>query len=565
MAKRPIKPTLDKPATLVGAQLGDYKLKEMLATGGMARIYKGEDVKLGRMAAVKVLTREMLETDETLSGRFQREAKAVATMEHNNIITIYQYGEQDGLYFLAMKLIEGGDLADELNALQRQGKLIDTKRLLDILMQVASALDHAHAAGIIHRDVKPSNILMDKSGKAILTDFGLVLKQQHENTMDKTMGTAFGTPRYISPEQALASERAVAQSDIYSLAVILYEGLTGSMVFKADTAMQIALSHISEPPPSPRTINPNIPRGVEREVLKALDKDPKKRHKTAVSFIEAVKEGYGDQLNAKVNEIPLEILRSATPVFTTAPNMELMLAEKKAAEAQKQAAIPKAILGDAPTLSEAKRPAKKQRSSRILRILLLLILVGAVSAAAFVFMNRDREGQTASSTNTPSIAAVATDRPATDTPTDQAEPSATTASSSSLAVLPEDGEVVSIFYNFEAFAFRNDGESGLDVSQLLIGVDGADSYRGSSVTGGSLPPGECLVITRSGQTTPPEDWNCGDPYSPSTIDDPFWRTTAGSNFEVRAEDAILVTCQTINRGSDETCELTWPFVIESGG
>ncbi|MBC7871883.1 MAG: serine/threonine protein kinase [Chitinophagaceae bacterium] len=562
MAKRPVKPTIDKPATLVGIQLGDYKLKEMLATGGMARIYKGEDVKLGRMAAVKVLTREMLETDETLSGRFQREAKAVATMEHDNIITIYQYGEQDGLYFLVMKLVEGGDLADELNALQRQGKLIDTKRLLDILGQVASALDHAHAAGIIHRDVKPSNILMDKSGKAILTDFGLVLKQQHENTMDKTMGTAFGTPRYISPEQALASERAVAQSDIYSLAVILYEGLTGSMVFKADTAMQIALSHISEPPPSPRTINPNIPRAVEREVLKALDKDPKKRHKTAVTFIAAVKEGYGDQLNAKVNEISPEILRSATPVFTTAPNMELMLAEKKAAEAQKQAAIPKAILDDKSTLPEARRPEKKQGGSRILRILLLLILVGAVSAAAFVFMNRDRESQTTSSTNTPSIAVVATDRPATDTPTDQAEPSATTASSS--LVLPEGGEVVSIFYNFEAFAFRNDGDAALDVSQLVVGVDGVDSYRGSSVTGGSLPPGECLVITRSGQTTPPESWNCGDPYSPSTIDDPFWRTTAGVNFEVRVEDAIIVTCNTINRGSEGECNLTWPFVPDAG-
>jgi len=296
---------------LIGQRLGDYKLTQKLAAGGMAKIYYGEDVKLGRRAAIKVLTPEMLEADDTLTERFEREAKAVAHLEHPNIVPIYQFGDAEGgLYFLAMKLIEGEDLADELNRLNKDKQLMPVSRMFKIIEQVAAALDFAHIHGIIHRDVKPSNVLLDKTGKAILTDFGLVLRQQ----VDKTMGTAFGTPRYISPEQALASEKSVPQSDIYSLAVIVYEILTGSMVFKADTAMQIALSHISEAPPPPRTINPHIPRGVEREILKALSKKPEDRHESAAHFVQALRDAYGDKITEDTEETPGDV-QVKTPVM----------------------------------------------------------------------------------------------------------------------------------------------------------------------------------------------------------------------------------------------------------
>ena len=138
---------------LVGKQLGDYKLVDKLATGGMAKIFVGEDVKLGRQVAIKVLTEDILEADSTLTERFQREARAVANLDHDNIVPIYQYGEEDDLYFIAMKLIRGEDLADELNRLNRQKKLIAPNRMLAILKQVANALDYAHGKGIIHRDV----------------------------------------------------------------------------------------------------------------------------------------------------------------------------------------------------------------------------------------------------------------------------------------------------------------------------------------------------------------------------------------------------------------------------
>ena len=242
---------------LVGRQLGDYTLVGVLATGGMARIYEAVDRRLGRQAAVKVLEAnpDNRYDDDAMPMRFQREARAVAQLEHDNIITIYQYGEQEGLYFIAMKLVRGRDLAQEWSRLRRTGALMDVRRGLRILEQVASALDYAHAAQIIHRDVKPSNILIDASDRATLTDFGLVMQR----TIDTTLGTAFGTPRYIAPEQALNSGNAVPQSDIYALGVITYELLTGRTPFDGETALEIALNQINAPVPPPRSLNQSIP------------------------------------------------------------------------------------------------------------------------------------------------------------------------------------------------------------------------------------------------------------------------------------------------------------------
>ncbi|MAS35244.1 MAG: hypothetical protein CL610_14625 [Anaerolineaceae bacterium] len=276
---------------LIGKQLGDYRITSRLASGGMARVYKGMDYKLQRPAAIKVLDTHNVDLEATSTARFKREARAVAALEHPNIIPIYQYGEDEseGVYFLAMKLVKGHDLADELRRLKRsKDKLMPIDRALKIMTQVASALDYAHSQDIIHRDVKPSNILIDKDDHATLTDMGLVLRVSAETTM----GTAFGTPRYIAPEQATSSDKAVPQSDIYSYAVILYEILTGQTPFDGGTPMEIALAHISEPAPSPRTVNPGIPLVVERELMRALDKDPAKRHKSATQLIEAVKRGY---------------------------------------------------------------------------------------------------------------------------------------------------------------------------------------------------------------------------------------------------------------------------------
>lgn len=274
---------------LIGQQLGDYTLRRVLATGGIARIYEAEDVRLGRIAAVKVLEPDRLETDASLAQRFEREARVTASLEHKHIIPIYQYGAHDDTCFLAMKLVRGRNLAQELKTLRDGGAPMPPARLLGILAQVASALDFAHAHDVIHRDVKPSNILIDYDDNATLTDFGLVLTP----SIETTMGTAFGTPRYISPEQAISSSRAVPQSDIYALGVILYEGLTGETPFSGDTPMAIAMNHVTQPPRPPRLLNPAIPPAVETELLRALDKEPGRRHPTATALVEAVLAGYG--------------------------------------------------------------------------------------------------------------------------------------------------------------------------------------------------------------------------------------------------------------------------------
>ena len=266
---------------LSGKRLGDYVLLRKFASGGMAHIYLGEDTNLKRKAAIKVLSPDMGGSDDILKERFEREARAIANLHHPHIVPIYQFQKVDNLYFIAMMYVEGNDLADEVKKYRDRNELMPPKRWLPILKQVAGALDHAHLRGIVHRDVKPSNILLDDGDEAYLSDFGLVLWEE----VDKTLGTAFGTPRYISPEQATDSQSAVPQSDIYSLAVIVYELVTGKVMFKGKTPMEVALSHITEQPTPPRAHNSDVPASAQNEIMKALQKDASKRHATALEFI----------------------------------------------------------------------------------------------------------------------------------------------------------------------------------------------------------------------------------------------------------------------------------------
>lgn len=401
--------------TLIGKTLGDYELVELLTSGGMARIYKGLDVRLQRFAAVKVLMRELLDSDETLPERFQREARAVAQLDHPNIVNIYQTGEQDGYMFIAMRLIEGSDLADEITRLRRLGQMMDPRRAVAILEQVAEALDYAHARGIIHRDFKPSNVLLDSQDRAYLTDFGLALWQ----SKDKTMGTAFGTPRYIAPEQALASETAVPQSDIYAMAVVLYEILTGDMLFRADTPMQIALSHISEPPPSPRLINSSIPEGVERELLRALAKDAKQRPQTAGEFIANIKKAYA-AADATVTQQSSPAAARPTPRPLTEPPPTVVIPEPRTPVSQvKPQPIPKAVVSS-PVPSRARWPLIVVATG----ILLTTLVLGA--GVIYGGIN-DRANAAATATREQAILVAALSATATPTPTDaiSATPSST--------------------------------------------------------------------------------------------------------------------------------------------
>jgi len=477
---------------LVGRLVGDYRLDALMATGGMARIYRGEDTRLGRSAAIKVLAHDDAADDDTLTKRFQREARELAKLEHPNIITIYQYGELDGLYFLAMKLIKGRDLAQEFKRLKGDGQAMEVKRVVRILMQVAFALDYAHANGVIHRDVKPSNILLTDDDTAILTDFGLVMQSSNQTTL----GTAFGTPRYIAPEQATASHKAMAQSDIYSLAVVLYELLTGEPPFTGDTPMEIALSHISDPPPPPRSKNPKIPVAVEQEILKALDKDPEKRHRTAVEFMTAVQHGYGiDTLD----------LPTITTVSTRPQN--LPAGPLSANGAKKQ-----------PTQTGQKGGRRKF----IFAGILVIIVIGV---AAFLL----------SSNPSP----------------------------------PVDGVPVVLYYTDSTFTFYNASDANINVqkAEFIRGVAGTnDDYSGDRVPGDTVESQKCFrIILEGDQSKAPPQCGSGTPKR-EQLSNPlrlFWRQEAedGSvtkTFEVHYNGSVVARCNTVARGGNDECRVTWP-------
>ncbi|MBZ0285792.1 MAG: serine/threonine protein kinase [Anaerolineae bacterium] len=488
---------------LIGKQLGDYRLTSVLATGGMARIYKAMDYKLQRQAAIKVLAQDEVDSDQTLTKRFQREARAVAQLEHDNIITIYQYGEHEGVYFLAMKLVKGKDLAQELKRLKKSGHKLDVKRALRIMEQVASALDYAHAAEVVHRDIKPSNILLDDDDKAILTDFGLVLR----TSVETTMGTAFGTPRYIAPEQAISSNKALPQSDIYSLAVIMYEILAGETPFNGESPMEIALSHISDPVPAPRTKNKDIPESVERELLKALEKEPEKRHKSASDFIKAIKKGYGIGVEAKA-AVPVP---SPSPTQMTSPSI---VSESS-----------KALLENW-TLPKAQTTPKGTTSGKRSRIRLLLFLLVIVSSVGAFLVLNGRGG----------------------------------------SGVP--GAPITLMYNEFNFTMFNGGDYDLNVFELNLvrGVNGGgDDFSGDRVRGDTLPSTICFRVSLQGKQNdaPPQ---CTKIQSAELLTNQsllFWRKetdsdAVASTFEVQYKGQVIARCNTVGRGEDAECRFNWP-------
>ncbi|MCC7447520.1 MAG: serine/threonine protein kinase [Anaerolineae bacterium] len=270
----------------IGKQLGDYTIQSLLGRGGMARVYKGYDERLQRYAAVKVINNDpTAASQEEYAERFRREARSIARLNHPNIVGVYQFGDFEGNYYMAMVFVEGRDLRQILKEYADQQKRLPLADVVNIIKGIGSALDYAHNRGVIHRDVKPSNIMLDADNRPVLTDFGLAL-----NLSEGTLGDTFGSAHYIAPEQAISSAKAVPQSDLYSLGICLYEMLTGKVPFDDPSAMTVALKHLNDPPPSPRVHNPDIPEAVERIVLKVLDKDPNMRYPNGAVLADAFEE-----------------------------------------------------------------------------------------------------------------------------------------------------------------------------------------------------------------------------------------------------------------------------------
>ncbi len=257
---------------------GRYRIIRSLGEGGMANVYLARDLILDRDVSVKLLRLDLRDDPQTVK-RFQREALAATELVHPNIVSVYDVGEENGMQYLVMEYVEGMDL----KAYIKQHFPIPYQEVINIMEQVLSAVEVAHEHNIIHRDLKPQNILIDQHGNAKITDFGIAVALS-EHTLTQT-NTVLGSVHYLSPEQARGG-MATKRSDIYSLGIILYELLTGTVPFKGETAVSIAIKHFQSEVPSVREFDPRIPQALENVVLKATTKRPENRYGTVQEMAE---------------------------------------------------------------------------------------------------------------------------------------------------------------------------------------------------------------------------------------------------------------------------------------
>ena len=275
---------------------GRYEIEEQIGSGGMATVYRARDLVLKRYVAVKVL-RDEFTTDEEFIKRFETEAQSAARLVHSNIVSIFDVGVDNGIYYIVMELIQGKTLKEII--VEERGPL-PWKWSVNVAIQIASALEMAHRNNIIHRDIKPHNIIITEDGIAKVTDFGIA--KAVSNSTITAFGTTIGSVHYFSPEHAKGGYTD-ARSDLYSLGVVMYEMVTGRVPFDADTPVSVALKHMQEEPVPPIDINPNLPESVNKIILKSLQKDPMLRYQTATELLQdlrmALKNPSGDFVEEK--------------------------------------------------------------------------------------------------------------------------------------------------------------------------------------------------------------------------------------------------------------------------
>jgi len=373
-----------------------YSVKGHVASGGMAAVYAAHDELLGRDVAVKILA-EHLNEDDSAKVRFQREARAAAGLSsHPHVVTIYDVGEHEGRSFIVMELLTGGSLAE----VARSGREVDRETAVGWLRDAASALDAAHATGIVHRDVKPANLLLDERGNLMIADFGIA-RIAMEDQMTAT-GQVLGTAAYLSPEQALG-EPASASSDRYALAVVAFELLTGRRPFTAEHFAAQARAHIEDPPPRASEVRPDLPAALDPVLERGLAKNPDARWPSATAFVNAV----ASALTEPELETTRQMAALAPPTAAT------------------RAAPPRREPPQPPPWSPVAAPAPRRGGARrwapVLAVGALLALGGVAVAA---LSGGDDGGQTAQRTQSEDSRAERTPTP-TPTPTATPEETAT--------------------------------------------------------------------------------------------------------------------------------------------
>jgi serine/threonine-protein kinase len=284
---------------------GRYRVGRRLGEGGMATVYLGHDLLLGRDVAIKT-PRPQFSADPGFRARFEREARAAASLSHPNIIDVYDVGEDDGTPFIVMELVRGQSLKEIIAA----DAPFHPDDVAELLEQIGGALDYAHVRGYVHRDIKPGNILVDEHGRARLVDFGIA-KGLADGDLTEA-GASLGTVGYLSPEQA-AGLMATPASDVYSAGVVAFEMLTGELPFAAETPVGVAMRHVHDPAPRPSLVVPGLPPQVDPIILRALAKDPTRRWGSAGAFAHALRDWRKTGPPAPVTQAPQVPGRAAAP------------------------------------------------------------------------------------------------------------------------------------------------------------------------------------------------------------------------------------------------------------
>ncbi|MEX1158232.1 MAG: protein kinase, partial [Thermomicrobiales bacterium] len=320
--------------SLIGRMFKGYKVTRFIARGGMGLVYEGIQESLDRSVALKFLYPH-LSTDEKFRERFEREARAIARLDHPNIVRVLDFGTEDMLHFMILDYIDGVSLRDHLIRVHTDGLTLRTETVTSICQQVGSALNYAHEHGYVHRDVKPGNIMLARNGRVFLTDFGVV--KLLDAVQGTVTGAVIGTPEYMAPEQANGGNVG-PPADLYALAVVTYEMLMGRVPFQAPTPVAVLTKQLNEPPPPPSTIAPWYPPELDGVFARALAKNPADRYQTAAEFNRA--------LNASLN--PERPSQQFTPPYTNT-GIQTVITPPTSQPTQQSASTPQAQWQSQPT------------------------------------------------------------------------------------------------------------------------------------------------------------------------------------------------------------------------